>query len=160
MQIYGKSRHENQWRIIDVFASRIYDLESRWPFCAGTCVTWGADVIAVGWTFVETLLREQFQSPASRDYPVAVAGGRIRNLERRLAAGGPTLAGASEILAHECGHTYQARRFGPIYLPLVGSVTLFREGPRFWNHFENQASEIGLFGGLVNGSVLPELIRS
>lgn len=33
-----------------------------------------------------------------------------------------------------------------------------REGQRWWNHFENQASEEGLFGGIVNGSVCPEMM--
>jgi hypothetical protein len=37
-------------------------------------------------------------------------------------------------------------------------VTLFREGPHRWNFFENQTSELGQFGGIVNGSVLPELM--
>ncbi len=41
---------------------------------------------------------------------------------------------------------------------LVGSVTLCREGPHLWNHFENQASEQGLFGGLVSGSVRVDLM--
>jgi hypothetical protein len=36
-------------------------------------------------------------------------------------------------------------------------LTLFREGPRWYNFFENQASEAGQFGGIVNGSVAPEL---
>ena len=40
-----------------------------------------------------------------------------------------------------------------LYLPLVGSLTLFREGPSIWSHFENQASEQGLFGGIVEGSI-------
>jgi hypothetical protein len=74
-------------------------------------------------------------------------------------AGGPSFPSASEILAHEIGHTWQAVRLGPFYLPLVGSVTLFREGPHFWNHFENQASEQGRFGGIVNGSACGELIE-
>src|SRR5262249_19793836 len=89
------------------------------------------------------------------DHPVDVAGGRIRDLLRRAAAGTSNFATASEVLAHECGHTWQARRVrsGLVYLPVVGSVTWFGGGPHFWNHFENQASELGQFGGLVQGSV-------
>jgi hypothetical protein len=32
-------------------------------------------------------------------------------------------------------------------------VTLFREGSPSWNFFENQATELGQFGGIVSGSV-------
>jgi hypothetical protein len=34
-------------------------------------------------------------------------------------------------------------------------VSLFREVPPSWNFFENQASELGQFGEIVNGSVCP-----
>jgi hypothetical protein len=87
-----------------------------------------------------------------------VAGGRIRSLLRRAAAGVPELASESEVLAHECGHTWQALRLGFAYWVVGAALTLFREGPHFWNHFENQASEQGQFGGLVNGSVCAELM--
>jgi hypothetical protein len=53
------------------------------------------------------------------------------------------------VMAHECGHTAQARRLGMTYLPLVGPVTLCREGNRWWNHWENNASEQGLMGGIA-----------
>jgi hypothetical protein len=112
----------------------------------------------VGWDFAEMVLREQAAAPASREQPVTVAGGRLRDLARRQAAGAPSFRLASEVLAHECGHTWQALRLDPFYLPLVGAVTLFQEGPHFWNHFENQASEIGQFGGILNGSVCAELM--
>jgi hypothetical protein len=104
-------------------------------------------------------LREQARDPACREHPVEVVGGRIQGDERRRAAGGPLLASASEVLAHECGHTWQVRRLGVAYWPLVGALTLFREGPHGWNHFENQASELGQFGGLVNGSVCAHLME-
>ena len=65
----------------------------------------------------------------------------------------------SEVVAHECGHTGQVRRLGAIYWPVGGALTLFREGPHWYNGFENQASEEGQFGGLVNGSVCPELMH-
>ena len=45
-----------------------------------------------------------------------------------------------------------------IYWPVGGAVTAFREGPRLWNRFENQASEQGQFGGIVNSSVCSELM--
>jgi hypothetical protein len=158
-RIYGKGRRERAWRVISVYATHRRDDESRWPLWRGTCVAWTAEVIAVGWDFAERLLREQAEEPASRRYPVAVAGGRIGDLITRAAAGVADFASASEILAHECGHTWQALRLGPIYLPLVGSVTWFQEGPNPWNRFENEASEEGLFGGLVNHSVCPELMK-
>jgi hypothetical protein len=158
-RIYGKSRRERAWRVIDVYATHRRDADSRWLLWRGTCITWTADVIVVGWDFAAQVLREQSEEPACRALPVAVAGGRLGDLARRAAAGGPDFASASEVLAHECGHSWQALRIGPAYLPLVGSVTLFQEGPKPWNRFENEASEEGLFGGLVNHSVCPELIR-
>jgi hypothetical protein len=150
-RIYGKAAREKDWRIIDVFASRHRNQDSPWQLWQGTCVTWAADVIAVGWDFAETVVTEQMLAPVSRQHPLAVAGGRIRDPDRCRPAR------ASEILAHECGHTWQALRLGPTYLPIVGSVTLFHEGPHPWNHFENEASREGRFGGLVNGSVCPGL---
>jgi hypothetical protein len=159
-RIYGKSSREAEWRIIDIHASRRRDMDSRWPrfLFRGTCITWTASVIAVGWDFAEEVLREQISEPASREKPVAVAGGRLHDLDRRAAAGAAPWASASEILAHECGHTAQARRLGWLYLPAGACFTLFREGPRWFNHFENQASADGMFGGIVNGSVCPELM--
>lgn len=156
--IHGRARVESDWRSITVFATQRRDVVSRWPLWRGTCITWTDTVIVVGWDFAEMLLQEQMREPASRDHPVEVAGGRIGDRVRRAPAGAPSFASASEILAHECGHTWQARRLGVAYLPLVGSVTLFREGPHFWNHFENQASELGQFGGLVRGSVCARLL--
>jgi hypothetical protein len=154
-RIYVKARPETDWRVIDVFASHRRSQDSRWPrlFWRGTCITWTAAVIEVGWDFAEEVPREQVRGPASREHPVAVIGGRIRNEQRRRAAGGSVFVRASEILADECGHTWQMLRLGAAYWPLVGAVTLFREGPHWWNHFENQASELGLVGGIVNGSV-------
>jgi hypothetical protein len=154
-RIYGKARAETAWRVIDVYATHRRDFGSRWPLWRGTCTTWNATVLGVGWDFAAQVVSEQVLRPASRQYPVEVTGGRIRDPARRGAAGPVS---ASEILAHECGHTWQALRLGVLYLPLVGAVTLFREEPHFWNHFENQASETGLFGGLVDGSVRVELI--
>ena len=58
-----------------------------------------------------------------------------------------------------CGHTWQALRLGWLYLPTGGLFTLFREGPHWWNRFENRASDQGQFGGIVNGSVCPELME-
>jgi hypothetical protein len=158
-RIYGKARKERRWRVVSVYATHRRDADSRWPLWRGTCITWTAEVIVVGWDFAGQLLAEQAGCPASRRYPVEVAGGRVGDLLRRAAAGVPEFPTASEVLAHECGHTWQALRMGPVYLPLVGSVTLFQEGPNSWNRFENEASEQGLFGGLVNRSVCGELMR-
>jgi hypothetical protein len=158
-RIHGKARGEAEWRVIDVFAVRRRNLESRWPLWGGTCTTWSDRVIAAGWDFAAQVVCEQRQEPASRQRPVEVRGGRIGDPKRRAAARAPSFVSASEILAHECGHTWQALQLGAAYLPLVGSVTRLREGPRFWNHFENQASELGLFGGIVNGSVCAALME-
>jgi len=143
LRIYGKARDESQWRVIDVYATSRRDAASHFPLWRASCIAWTAGVIAVGWDFAEELLAEQRASPASRQCPGTVAGGRIRDPRRRLACGVGERASASEVLAHECGHTWQALRLGAAYLPLVGALTLFREGPHLWNHFENQASEQG-----------------
>ena len=156
-RIYGKGRPERDYHVIDVFATHRRNLDSRWPLWGGTCITLSANVIAVGWDFAEWVVREQAAEPASREHAVTVAGGRLRDLARRLATGGPSFPSASEVLAHECGHTAQARRLGLLYWPIGALVTLCREGPRPWNHFENQASEWGMFGGIVNGSVCERL---
>ncbi len=159
-RIYGKGRHETDWRIIEVHATHRRDRDSAWPafLFRGTCITWTASIIAVGWDFAEEVLREQVTEPASRERPLEVAGGRLHHRDRRVRAGAEPWPTASEILAHECGHTAQARRLGWLYLPAGACFTLWREGPRWYNHFENQASEDGLFGGIVNGSVCPELM--
>ncbi len=159
-QVYGKARPESGWRIVGVYATHRRDMNSSWPsfMFRGTCITWTDEVIAVGWDFAEDVLREQVSEPASRERPVEVASGRIRDHLRRAAAGASPFASASEVLAHECGHTWQMLRLGLLYWPVGGALTLFREGPNWWNRFENQASEMGQFGGIVNGSVCAELM--
>lgn len=159
-RIYGRARHEHDWHVIDVFATDRRNLHNGWPgpFFRGTCITWSSEVIAIGWDFAERVLREQAAEPASRERPVEVAGGRLRDWKRRTAAGASSQVSACEVLAHECGHTGQVRRLGVVYWPVGASLTLFREGPHWWNRFENQASDDGQFGGLVNGSVCPELM--
>ncbi|MFO0879090.1 MAG: hypothetical protein U0840_17235 [Gemmataceae bacterium] len=161
-QIHGRSRHERDWRIIDVHATHRRNLDSRWPrpFFAGTCITWTSSIIAVGWDFAETVLLEQFLAPASREHPIEVQGGRLHDDDRRTRAGARLYPTASEVLAHEIGHTYQARRLSWLYLPTGALFTLYREGPHWYNRFENQASEDGLFGGIVNGSVCPALMQT
>jgi hypothetical protein len=160
MRIYGKGREETAWRTIAIYATHHRDVSSRLPLWGGSCITWTSEVIVVGWDFAEFLVREQVVRPASRQMPVEVAGGRLRNRVARARAGAPSLPSASEIIAHECGHTWQAWRWRAGYLPIGAAFTLFREGPYFWNRFENQASEQGQFGGFVNGSVCSRLSMS
>ncbi len=159
-QIYGKARSESAWRIIDVYATPRRDRDSRWPpyLFRGVCITWTTEIIVVGWDFAEEVLRQQRDEPASCEQPVQVAAGRIRDPQRRAAVGAPPFPRASEVLAHECGHTWQTLRLGLLYWPIGAAFTLFREGPHWWNHFENQASELGQFGGIVRGSVCEELM--
>ncbi len=159
-QVYGKARREPAWRIVDVFATSRRNLDSRWPapFWPGTCITWTSAVIAVGWDFALNVYREQCQNPATPDRPLDVAGGRLRNVERRQQAAASSFPSASEVLAHECGHTGQAVRMGIVYLPTGALFTLWREGPHWWNWFENAASEQGQFGGIVPGSVSTALL--
>jgi hypothetical protein len=47
---------------------------------------------------------------------------------------------------------------GLAYWPVVGAMTLFREGNSPCNQFENEASELGQFGGIINGSVCSKLL--
>jgi hypothetical protein len=156
-RIYGRATYESDWQIIEVFATGRRDADSRWPLWRNHCITWCAGAMAVGWDYAERLLAEQRERPASRDQPCGVWGGRLKDEARRVAAGGPAYYNCSELLAHECGHTGQARRFGLLYWPLVAPVTLTREGVGVWHHFENQASETGLFGGIIPGSLAPRL---
>jgi hypothetical protein len=159
-QIYGKARAEPAWRVIDLQATSRRDLDSRWPapFWPGTCITWSSAVITVGWDFARNVYREQAGQPATRERPLEVAGGRLRNGQMRLGVGAATFPSASEVLAHECGHTGQALRMSIAYLPTGALFTLWREGPRWWNWFENAASEQGQFGGIIPGSVSTELL--
>lgn len=158
MLVYGKGKCEPCWRVISIVATSRRNLASPWPLLAGACITWTDSIIAVGWDFAEHLLLEQFTDPASRTHPVEVRGGRLRDESRRRTAGESVLVSASEIMAHECGHTWQAKRMGGLYWLVGALTTLCREGPYWWNRFENQASESGLFGGIVNNSVCPELV--
>jgi hypothetical protein len=159
-RVHGKGRGEKEYCIIEVHATHRRDEDSPWPrfLFRGTCITWTASVVVVGWDFAAEVLAEQAAEPASREHPVEVAAGRLRDPLRRAAAGREPFPSASEVLAHECGHTWQARRLGWLYWPVGAAFTLFREGPHFWNRFENEASEKGQFGGIVNGSVCPELM--
>ena len=157
MRVYGKGKSETTWREIDVFATRLRDAHSPWPFFGGTCITWTRGVIAVGWDFAEQVLSEQVAAPASQEFPVTVGGGRLHDGPRRSDAQARSFPLASEVLAHECGHTCQAIRFWPLYLLLGALFTWWREGKYWWNWFENQASELGQFGGIVTGTVHPKL---
>jgi hypothetical protein len=155
-RIYGRASYEPDWRIIDVFATNRRNCTSRWPLWRATCITWTHSVIAVGWDFASWIVRDETATPATRDSPVCVCAGRLRVAAVRAAKGGAAGPTAAEILAHECGHSGQAKRFGALYWPLVGPVTLTREGGHWWNHFENEASETGQFGGIVSGSLWTE----
>lgn len=160
-QIYGKTRREAMWRIISVVAVARRNMDSGWPrpFFAGTVITWTDSIIACGWDFAATILREQMKEPASRCIPVTVRAGRLADKNRRIAAGFPAYPSASEILAHECGHTAQARRLSWLYLPKGAVFTLWREGNGWLHQFENEASEQGQFGGIVIGSVDAHLLH-
>jgi hypothetical protein len=161
-RVYGKARPEPDWHIVDVLAMHRRNADSRWPypFWRGTCITWTATAVAVGWDFAETVLFEQAADPATRERPVEVRGGRLRSRPDPRLPGTPLLPTASEVLAHECGHTSQARRMGlPVYWVVGACFTLWREGPNWYNRFENEASATGLFGGIVSGSVHPRLME-
>jgi len=158
-RIFGKANYEPQWHTIDVFATHRRDAVSGWPVWRGHCITLTANVIAVGWDFATELVTEEATQPSTCQKPMAVFGGRLKDLDRRQLAGAEPWYSASELMAHECGHTAQARRLGWFYWPLGATFTLFREGPKWWNQFENQASENGQFGGIIPGTLHPRLVK-
>ena len=162
LRVYGKAQSERDWRIVEIHATHRRDLDSTWPafLFRGACITWTSQIVAVGWDFAETVLREQIDRPASREFPVSVLSGRLNDPERRRNQNFPGWASCSELMAHECGHTAQARRMGGLYWLIGAGFTRCREGYRWWNHFENQASEEGVFGGIVRGSVCERLRSS
>lgn len=157
LEVFGKGRAEKGWRLIRIFGGKRRNRDSRWPLVAGTCTTWSSTAIAVGWDFAVELLAEHERRAVTTMSPVEVGAGRLRDQARRREHDLSTFCTAAEIMAHECGHTAQAVRLGPAYLPIVGSVTLFREGPRIWNHWENDASENGLYGGIARFLLEPDL---
>jgi hypothetical protein len=108
------------------------------------------DLVAVGTEYARELLSDPLLPAITCASPVQVAAGTLRDAERRVAAGASPFPSAAELMAHEIGHTAQARRYRLLYLPLVGAVTRFGEGSRWWNRFENEASAIGQFGGLCD----------
>jgi hypothetical protein len=146
-RIYGKGKPESEWRLINVYTNRRRDQSSRWPILRGHCITWSPTVISIGCDFAERLFLEQAAAPASREAPVEVLGGRLRTGRVR-----PSQPLASEVLAHECGHTFQALRLRWRYLGVGAAFTWWREGPHWWNWFENEASALGQFGGMVMGT--------
>lgn len=149
LRVYGKARHEPDWRVVDVVASPRRNRGSRWPLMHGTCITLTSSLIVVGWDFARAFLAEQIHAPASPASAVEVGGGRLHHGLQRSRAGAPSFCSYSEVMAHECGHTAQAIRLDAGYLPLVGALTLFREGERWWNYWENDASAQGMMGGIV-----------
>jgi hypothetical protein len=163
--VYGRARGESRWRRVSVLAVARRDMTSNWPapFWPGTSIAWGSTVVAVGWDFAEALVLEQLDQPATRARPVRVVGGRLRSPTHRRAAdetANPYWPSYSEILAHELGHTAQARRYSLLYLPLGAVFTLFREGDSWVNWFENQASRIGEFGGIIGSTLHPRLLAA
>jgi hypothetical protein len=149
-RIWGRAETERDWRQIDVLATARRNRDSGWPMWAGVCITWTDSVIAVGCDFAEQLLRELAVFAVSRSSPVMIPTGRLR---------GAGIPSNCEILAHEIGHTWQARRLGGFYWPLVGALTRFREGSHWWNFFENNASQIGVFGGIIAGTLQHEVMQ-
>ena len=51
LRVYGKARHESDWRVIDVAASPRRNFRSRWPLMRGACITLTSSLIVVGWDF-------------------------------------------------------------------------------------------------------------
>src|SRR5262245_15846058 len=80
-RVWGKGRREADWRVIEGHASHRRNADSRWPrlLFRGTCITWTASIIAVGWDFAAEVLREQMGTPASREHPVDVCAGRLND---------------------------------------------------------------------------------
>lgn len=156
-QVHGKTLKETSWRLITVQAFPWRNHEGgRFPF-RGTCTCWSPSFVAVGLDFAQQLLSDPSVWQITRERPVAVAAQSLSNFEKRRRAGASARPSHAEVLAHEIGHTLQARRYRLLYLPLVGSVTRFGEGPRWWQRFENEASAVGQFGGILADSVTSPL---
>ena len=147
-QVYGKGRFKRDWHIVDVYTSRRRDCGSGWPFFSGTCITWTASVIAVGQDFAEQLLREQSTEPASQGNPVLVEGAAYTTSTADL----PPLPSLFPPL-RKSWLTNAATPPRPavwvVFMADWCQCELFRQGPHWWNRFENEASEIGRFGGIV-----------
>src|SRR5260370_26391255 len=79
-RMWARARCEKCWRAVDVYATARRDLDSAWPagMWPGVCITWTAEIIAVGWGFAESVYREQRQISASRADPIVVETGRLR----------------------------------------------------------------------------------
>src|SRR5687767_13424154 len=86
-QVYGKARDEATWRVVDVYDHSRRNLDSRWPFVRGTCTAWCSDVVVVGQDFANWVVLEQGAGPCTQVLPTCVAGGRLRDPERRRSAG-------------------------------------------------------------------------
>lgn len=148
LRFYGRASYERDWNEIDLYAASRRDVPGGWPLIRGTAITWSANVVAAGWEFAAAIVREQAAEPATRDRPLMVRSGRL--FRGRTHCDGPS---AREVLAHECGHTGQARRMSFAFWPVGAAFTLFREGERWPNWFENEASATGQFGGIIDGSI-------
>lgn len=148
-RIYGRASYEPEWHEIDIYTTHRRNFTSRWPLWKGQLITWTSSIIAMGCDFAERMLQELADRPTTRDNPIEVLGGRLC-IGRHCDLDPPA---ACEVIAHECGHTGQARRWGGWYWAAGATLTLFREGEHRRNHFENEASETGQFGGIVPGSM-------
>ena len=130
-RIHGRANYEPDWHVIDIYASHRRDFAARWSLWRRTCITWTANVIAVGWDFAEAVLQEQSNEPASRTRPLTVAGGcSSPDWRPRVAVGASSQPSPCEVLAHECGHTGQGlRRLGGWDRLVVGDVHVVPRRP-------------------------------
>jgi RHS repeat-associated protein len=135
--IYCKCRCEDEWRLVRVEVV---------PGLGGA-VTYGPATIHVNPTDAADAVRQQANNPYTRQNPATV----------------PNSSGGIQTLAHECGHTCQAKVLGPLYLPAAGLNSLleiltggYRNGlNNLKTPTERGASNTGMFGGFAPAPVSP-----
>ena len=155
-RIYGRATYEPSWQVIDVFAFKSPGLDE--PLAAPRRDLHYLDGRRhrrwMGLRRVRIARADRGSRPRGTARWSSAAGGSVRAAaassdRRRPAKSSPTNAATpAKLVGWESGIGRSALR-----------LTLFREGDRWWNWFENEASATGQFGGIVNGTVVAELMQ-
>jgi RHS repeat-associated protein len=136
--IWGEGIDETQWREITVKAYRLNEAIGKY----GTSWAISKNEIHTMKSVIDELRASS--CPASR---VSPAFDDLQDAHGRYIPGTGFGSAAEMHIAHEIGHTAQAVKMGPAYLPLVAGTTSFGGVPVL-NHFERNASFRGLYGGI------------
>jgi RHS repeat-associated protein len=131
--IYCKCKCDKDWRLVRVEVV---------PGLGTSSVTYGPSTIHTNPDVYLSALQQQATNPYTQSNPATVDNS----------------VGGSQTLAHECGHTCQAKRLGPFYLPPAGlnsGVEFLLGGggypplDRLITPMERGASQNGMFGGFA-----------